>query len=608
MLCSFPLFFQCSNVLTVNPILTKLQALTKRACKGEMRERMANFRKQVEIVNDVNDDKSLPYTAGLNFMSVMTNEEIANMLTLNRVNISRWDAEQDTEKRRVRREKGEMLKQPSSVNWATRGAFPPVKNQKDCGSSWAFSATAALEGNYFIETGDQVSFSDQESLDCAKELKGTGDGCQGGHMTWSYDYVKTVDRLALEKDFNYVAKDRSCNMKDVPNGLKKARVTGWKQLPQSDSSLLEAAANHVISVGIQTMDTPFSTYRTGIYVCQPDKGCNCQVGVDHAVDLVGYGKGYWNVRNSWGARWGDNGYIKMSRDQENICLINTVATIPTFKCRNNQQCDKWDGDDEGEKEDEGDDYDVGDAVKCGSIKHFGGRCVDLDDSESKGAILTDIGCDRQFCLTDKGYVQDKVTNLCLTTSNPNQSGSLITFGACNGAQKWSKTSDGFQVQGGSNCWHPKAGSPKPDNESEILVWSRCDSNRNRMTFKITNNLCWEEISGKKLGKKLEGDDNNQLIEKELDDAKELCLETSGCKGLHYNKKKGYQLCGSNKPKDGKNKDKIFVITDCSKACAAGEQRCDDGECREKCDGDDDDCPPGTTRCSDGNCRHIHMCG
>ena len=608
MLCSFPLFCQCSNVLTVNPILTKLQALTKRACKGEMRERMANFRKQVEIVNDVNDDKSLPYTAGLNFMSVMTNEEIANMLTLNRVNISRWDAEQDTEKRRVRREKGEMLKQPSSVNWATRGAFPPVKNQKDCGSSWAFSATTALEGNYFIETGDQVSFSDQESLDCAKELKGTGDGCQGGHMTWSYDYVKTLDRLALEKDFNYVAKDRSCNMKDVPNGLKKARVTGWKQLPQSDSSLLEAAADHVISVGIQTMDTPFSTYRTGIYVCQPDKGCNCQVGVDHAVDLVGYGKGYWNVRNSWGARWGDNGYIKMSRDQDNICLINTVATIPTFKCRNNQQCDKWDGDDEDEEEDEENDYDVGDAVKCGSIKHFGGRCVDLDDSESKGAILTDIGCDRQFCLTDKGYVQDKVTNLCLTTSNPNQSGSLITFGACNGAQKWSKTSDGFQVQGGSNCWHPKAGSPKPDNESEILVWSRCDSNRNRMTFKITNNLCWEEISGKKLGKKLKGDDNNQLIEKELDDAKDLCLETSGCKGLHYNKKKGYQLCGSNKPKDGKNKDKIFVITDCSKACEAGEQRCDDGECREKCDGDDDDCPPGTTRCSDGNCRHIHMCG
>merc|ERR1712176_171902 len=588
-----------------------IEELTKRESKGKINERLMNFRGMVEVVNDVNVDKSLSFTAGLNFLSVMTKEEISNLLTLDRVNISRYEAEGAAKQKGAFEGSFQMYKQPRSVNWVKRGALPPVKNQGGCGSCWAFSATTALEGNYFIETGDQVSFSDQEVLDCSTERAKRGhDGCRGGLMIWPYDYVKAVDRLALEKDFKYVAQDRACNVRSVPSGLKKARVSGWKQLPKSDSSLLEAAAEHVISVGIQSNTKDFMAYRSGIFVCTRATGCNCQVRGDHAVDLVGYGEGYWNIRNSWGPRWGDNGYIKMSRNQDNICLINTFATLPLFECRKGQKCKKWDGgseddDDDKEEEDEDKGFDTGKPVKCGAIKHFGGKCVDLADSGS-GAVLTDIGCDREFCLTDKGYIQDKVTDKCLTISDPNRNNNLITFGACNGAHKWSETAKGFKIQARSGkCWHPYGGSPNPRNECKICIYSGC--NDDRLTFKITESLCWEEISGKKLGKKLKNSKGKPLKANDVDDAKELCLETKGCKGLYLPKGK-YFLSGSNKGQDSKKKgDKIFVITDCSKACAAGEQRCEDGECKERCDDDDDDCPPGTTRCPDGVCKHVHMC-
>ena len=582
-----------------------------------MAERLANFRKSVEIVDDVNDNPALTYRATLTFMTVMTNDEISNMLNLDKINISRWEAEAEIG---VGWGSSKTLKQPKVVNWVSRGALPAVKNQGGCGSCWAFSATTAMEGNYFIETGDKVSFSDQESLDCAAErVDRAHDGCRGGWMGWPYDYVKAADRLALEKDYPYVAKDRPCNMNGKPNGLKKAFIKSWEQLPQSDSSLLEAAAKFVVSVGIQVGGTKFAYYSDGIYTCKKDQGCNCQVRGDHAVDLVGYGEGFWRVRNSWGSQWGEGGYIRMSRAQENICLINTAATIPKFECRRGQKCKKWDGDDKDEEEEkeeeeeekEDDEFDIGKPVKCGPIKHYGGRCVDLGKCKTCSgtkleAILTDIGCDRQFCLTDKGYIQDKATKKCLTASDPNQNNYIVTFNACKDAYKWSETSKGFKIQASSGkCWHPYGGSANPKNECKVCIYSGC--NEDRLTFKITESLCWEEISGKKLGKKLKDSKGKPRKVKKVDDAKDLCLETDGCKGLYLTKGK-YFLSGSDKPLDSKKKgDKIFVITDCSKACEVGEQRCEDGECREKCDKDDDDCPPGTTRCPDGICKHIHMC-
>lgn len=67
---------------------------------------------------------------------------------------------------------------PQSIDWRADGYVTPVKDQGNCGSCWAFSALAALEGQYFKKTGQLVSFSEQSLIDC--DIRDSG--CEGGTM------------------------------------------------------------------------------------------------------------------------------------------------------------------------------------------------------------------------------------------------------------------------------------------------------------------------------------------------------------------------------------------------------------------------------------------
>merc|ERR1711910_23335 len=136
--------------------------------------------------------------------------------------------------------------EPDSIDWRDEGYVTPVKNQGQCGSCWAFSAVVTMEGAQFKKSGNLVSLSEQQLMDC--------------------DH-----------------KDMACNC----------------GLPQQ-------AIDYVITQGgIDASHFSFQLYHGGVYhsmFCSSTR-------LDHGVAVVGYGseggKDYWLVKNSWGASWGE---------------------------------------------------------------------------------------------------------------------------------------------------------------------------------------------------------------------------------------------------------------------------------------------------------------
>ena len=117
-------------------------------------------------------------------------------------------------------------------------------------------------------------------------------------------------------------------------------------------------------------------------------------------------------------------------------------------------------------------------------------------------------------------------------------------------------------------------------------------------------ICWEETSHQKL-------DTIMYICNSLEEAKATCVEKENCRGIYWNSRSRsspYYLSTSDRGvKSYEPRDKIFTMKKCKRTCYAGKQRCEDGECRERCSEEDSECPAGTTMCPDRVCRHIHMC-
>lgn len=212
---------------------------------------------------------------------------------------------------------------PTAIDWRSN-AVTPVKHQGKCGSCWSFSTTGALEGQHFRKNKKLVSLSEQNLVDCSK--KGNH-GCSGGWMNTAFQYIKDNGGIDTEKSYPYLGTDtQKCKFSKSSIG---ATCTGFTSIATADEKQLMNAVATVgpIAVAIQVTRS-FQTYQSGVYYevgCDPRK-------LNHAVLIVGYGtegsNDYWLVKNSWGTQWGQDGYIKMSRNKNNNCGIASAASYP----------------------------------------------------------------------------------------------------------------------------------------------------------------------------------------------------------------------------------------------------------------------------------------
>ncbi|XP_072960562.1 senescence-specific cysteine protease SAG12-like [Typha angustifolia] len=215
----------------------------------------------------------------------------------------------------------------ATIDWRTMGAVTNVKNQEQCGSCWAFSAAAAMEGIVQIKTGALISLSEQLLVDCDN----TNHGCNGGWPAKAFSFIIETGGLTTEAIYPYTGVEGTCDISKLSQPV--ASIIDYSIVPENNEALLMKAVFHQpVSVAIDAGGQEFQFYSGGIFTGP------CGTELNHAVTIVGYGEGidgtsYWIVKNSWGESWGEGGYILMQKDvdaEEGLCGIAREASFPVI--------------------------------------------------------------------------------------------------------------------------------------------------------------------------------------------------------------------------------------------------------------------------------------
>ena len=285
---------------------------------AEWTERLALFEESVARIR-AHNAKSSTYKMGLNKFSASTPKEKSAVLG------RRADMEQAHVPKNVIEEHGFEMKPvselPESIDWREKGCGSAVKDQGHCGSCFAFAASEMLEDYLFMSSGLMYNLSPQMAASCTPNPGSCGGsgGCSGGTAEIVFDYLASGNpaaKMAQEYQYGYVSyfgDDIKCEIDQVPNLIN---VKGLTYLQGNNYTELMNAVAQVGPVSIGVDASEWHNYESGVF-----NGCDQKnPDVNHAVVLYGYGideatgQKYWNIRNSWSPSYGEEGYIRIYRD------------------------------------------------------------------------------------------------------------------------------------------------------------------------------------------------------------------------------------------------------------------------------------------------------
>ncbi|KAL3274150.1 hypothetical protein HHI36_015564 [Cryptolaemus montrouzieri] len=299
---------------------TKFQEKFSKTYKSplEMRTRMAIFNenlKKVQAHNALYDQGLVSWKMGINQFSDWTDaefDEYTNKFELRKEDVSTIGIFKASP----------VSDAPDSIDWREHNAVTEVKNQGACGSCWSFSSTGALEGLAAVSYDRLISFSEQNLIDCAVSGNYTNNGCNGGLMSYAFNYVQDKG-IETEDEYPYEAVQGVCRQTRIV-----FQIGGQTRVDENEEAIRQAVATRPVSIGIDATNN-LQRYESGIFTDD-----TCTSTINHGVLVVGYGsengQDFWIIKNSWGAEWGEAGYFRFLRNAEKNCGITTYALYPTL--------------------------------------------------------------------------------------------------------------------------------------------------------------------------------------------------------------------------------------------------------------------------------------
>jgi len=274
--------------------------------------RLLHFIKSAQLVDQLNSDASSSANFALNEFSTLSSSEKQEFLGLNITGGANPAPAVAPD----------LTALPERKLWTDEGAVTRVERQRDCRSSWAFAASNALDTQYKIATGILRNFAEQEFLDCVYSF---ATGCQGGFYNDAYQYSLDSGRLGFNRwdEYSYFAHSCLCEVSKKRDALIAAKLTSYVKVGGIEESTIEALSHSAVSAAFEATDA-FMQYERGTLQDQ-----TCTSVPNHAVTLVGYTKTFVLGKNSWGSKWGEDGFVKFARHHDN-CHLWRYASYPVL--------------------------------------------------------------------------------------------------------------------------------------------------------------------------------------------------------------------------------------------------------------------------------------